>query len=576
MKNIIQKLNNLYNRSQDNPSKTIDRDLYKLLCSREMLQLSYENIKSNPGNMTPSMTPETLDGISNEELDKIVSRLQDESFQFRTSKRTKIPKASGGERPLTIAPPRDKLVQEAMRLILNSIYEPLFHEVSHGFRPNKGCHSALKHINQKFQHTTWMIEGDIEKCFDQINHHKLMEVIENKIEDRKFTKLIWKSLRAGYFESRTYKHNIIGTFQGSIISPILANIYLHKLDTEVEIIGKNYNRGNCSKVNPSYNQLRYKERVMRMQGEIEKANEIAKNKLRTRYSLFEDDNYKKIAYVRYADDWLVGVKGSKEDAKKICDQIGNTLGSLNLTLSKTKTKITNINKKKALFLGTFISRGKHTTFSRMKSNSSIKRNSRRLRFEAPLDRISKKLRESEFLKYNKSYPKFIWMSMTHRQIINRYNAVLRGLLNYYKFAHNYGTLASRVEYWLRGSCAKLLAAKYSLGTQNKVFEKFGKSMKCPESTIEFKKPSYKITLKFLTKLNPNGVIQGIYSYKSLSTLDNRKCSVCDSEHRVEMHHIRALKDLKGKSIVDTMMIKAKRKQIPLCRECHMKKHRGEI
>lgn len=152
--------------------------------------LAYENIKSKPGNMTPGILPETLDGMSVQAVDSIVEKLRDESFQFRTARRVRIPKASGGKRSLTIAPPRDKLVQEAIRLILNAIYEPIFMEQSHGFRPKRGTHSALKYINQKFQSTVWMIEGDIEKCFDSINHHKLMEILENKIKDRKFTRII--------------------------------------------------------------------------------------------------------------------------------------------------------------------------------------------------------------------------------------------------------------------------------------------------------------------------------------------------------------------------------------------------
>lgn len=129
----------------------MDRKLYKLLCSKEILRLAYENLKSAPGSMTPGVSPETLDGISDEALEEISKKLKDESFQFRTARRVQIPKANGKTRPITIAPPRDKIVQEGIRLILNSVYEPLFLDESHGFRPERGCHSALRHINQKFQ-----------------------------------------------------------------------------------------------------------------------------------------------------------------------------------------------------------------------------------------------------------------------------------------------------------------------------------------------------------------------------------------------------------------------------------------
>lgn len=129
-----------------------------------------------------------------------------------------------------------------------------------------------------------------------------MKLLEDKISDRRFTRLIWKSLRAGYFEFREYKHNIIGTFQGSIISPILANIFLHQFDIQVEKLKKEFDRGKHSKVNPIYNNLRYTERVARNSGDLETANKIAKEKILTNYSMFDDDGYKKMEYVRYADD----------------------------------------------------------------------------------------------------------------------------------------------------------------------------------------------------------------------------------------------------------------------------------
>lgn len=133
------------------PNAIIDRNLYNTIANIDTLIYAYENIKSKPGNMTPGVSPETLDGISKEKLELLLSDLLSEKFQFSPSRRIQIPKASGGERPLTIAPPIDKIVQEAMRLVLEAIYEPLFLECSHGFRPKKGCHTALKKVSQEFQ-----------------------------------------------------------------------------------------------------------------------------------------------------------------------------------------------------------------------------------------------------------------------------------------------------------------------------------------------------------------------------------------------------------------------------------------
>ena len=147
-----------------------------------------------------------------------------------------------------------------------------------------------------------MIEGDIEKCFDSINHHKLMTILENKIQDRKFTRIIWKSLRANLMETHTIKHNIIGTFQGSILSPLLANIFLHQLDEFILGEKANFDRGSASRVTPEYNRLRYAEHKLRSQGHVMEAQSIARSRRTTVYSNYHDENYKRLEYVRYADD----------------------------------------------------------------------------------------------------------------------------------------------------------------------------------------------------------------------------------------------------------------------------------
>ena len=264
-------------------------------------------------------------------------------------------------------------------------------------------------------------------------------------------------------------------------------------------IRKEFDQGSTSKINPAYNQLRYRERLLREKGETEEANKIAKQLLQTKYSNFEDPSFKKLAYVRYADDWMVGIKGTKQEAEEIKNLLEKALSAMGLTLNKTKTKITNINSDKLLFLGTVIYRAlhplhpKHLRFSRLESTSSIKRNPQRLLMEGPISWIKKKLSEAGFILNGKSHPKFIWMSMSHERILDRYNAVMRGIANYYHFAHNYGKVVTQMEYFLRGSCAKLLAAKLSLKTQSKVFRKFGTSL-ASKSGKTFEKPNYRMSL----------------------------------------------------------------------------------
>nr|YP_010555452.1 group II intron reverse transcriptase/maturase [Ramaria cf. rubripermanens]UYR22200.1 group II intron reverse transcriptase/maturase [Ramaria cf. rubripermanens] len=481
---ITDKLKDLYLRSLSHPEYPIDRNLYKLMCNIDILKLAYEKLKSKPGQMTPVINPETLDGISLLALEPIIDTLKSETFQFKAGRRIKVPKSSGGTRPLTITSPRDKLVQEAMRMILEAIYEPMFLDSSHGFRPKRSFHTALKTVNQQFQPASWIIEGDISKCFDNIDHHKLMTLIESKILDRKFTRLIWKSLKAGHFEFAIYQNNINGTPQGSIISPILANIYMTQLDQFMEELKLDFNLGNKSRETKEYNRSHYLKSTAKREGNMVLPNKLAIASRKLPRSDFSDTQFKKLTYVRYADDWIVGVKGSYDDTKIIYSKIEHFLKSINLTLSETKTKITNINKSEVMFLGTKIYRAKHTKFVRIQRTSSVRRNSRRLRLDAPIIKILSKLHEADFMKKGRSHPKFIWMSMEHRQIIHLYNAVLRGYLNYYNFTNNFGTMASSLVHILNSSCAKLLAAKYTLRTQAKVYKKFGSLLTAPAKKIK--------------------------------------------------------------------------------------------
>lgn len=301
--NVTSKLNYLSELSKKLPKgDPIKMRVSKIIEDPDFLYHAYQNIKSKPGNMTRGSSTTTLDGMSAEILNNIAKKLKTEEFQFSPAKRISIPKASGGTHPLTIAPPRDKIVQEGTRIILEAIFEPHFANESHGFRPNRGCHSALKHIRNQFQPCSWFIEGDISKCFPSIDHNLLMNIIETKILDRKFTKLIRKSLNAGYFEFTLYKHDIVGTPQGSIISPILANIFLDKLDDFIHDLKEEFDTGSRSKApkrNRNINQ--YIVRAKRV-GNMERVKQLSKELRSLPGTDYFDPTYKRLSYVRYADD----------------------------------------------------------------------------------------------------------------------------------------------------------------------------------------------------------------------------------------------------------------------------------
>lgn len=567
------KLLKLREHCMKNPDTPVNLEkIYRLMYDPSLYELAYNKLKSNPGNMTAGITPTTLDGMSMEVIERIIEKLKDNSFKFTPGRRVEIPKASGGTRPLTIAPPNwlgDKLVQEVMRMILEAIFEPTFSDNSHGFRPGRSCHTALKKIKERFGVATWYIEGDISKCFDSFDQDVLMKIIEQKIKDRRFTDLIRKALKAGYMEFRIFKHSISGTPQGSIISPILSNIYLNELDKFVERLKLDLDTGSKPKINPVYNRLRY---LKSKETSPEVLARIHKLILKTQYYKAMDPSFKKLTYVRYADDWIIGIRGSKDDCITILDKIKILLKQeLNLELSDSKTLITNAKEGKARFLATDIFRKSHQSFSSSQFGF-IKRNGREVRLEAPKQRILKKLTSVGFLENNTPVPRFLWLPNDKDTIIAQYNSVYRGLINYYSFVENRNRISSSIHYILKTSCVKLLAAKFKLETQNKVFTKFGSNLK-GENRISFVDAVYGMDA-WDFKVNSKEMIPTLYAETlSKASLSNLKCAVCDSDYRVEMHHVRMMKDLNPKlKKIDALMAKRNRKPIPLCRTCHLAYH----
>lgn len=501
--NVGSKLNKLSLRSINNPKSIIDRPLYSLLYNVEMLRYAYENIKSKPRNIIPGILPEILDSMSEEVLQNISTQLKHETFKFST-------KYFKGTKPLTIAPPRDKIVQEAIRLILEAIYEPLFLECSHGFRSKKGYHTVLNKISQDFQTTQWIIKGDISKCLDKIEHQKLMKILEQKIGDKRFTKLVWKAITAGYLEFREFKNNMISAPQGSIVSPILVNIFLHQLDEFVMELKTAFDKKErASRIKESRYFEYYIAKAIKNKNKTEIRKLIALRSLSLQTNL-NNESYRRLSYVRYAEDWMVGIRGTAEETTDILRKIKKFCTNIGIEVSETKTKITNIQKEKVLFLGTLITKSSHRSYSKIGHQRRLRRNKLGIRLEAPISRIRDILKEASFIKKGKSHPKFLWLHNDHDQIILLYNSVLRDFLNYYNFAFNYGRLATYVEFILKQSCAKLLASKFNLQTTAQVYKQFGEKLTSPKG-YEFYKPS-KITLKFLT--SSSSIIGSLYQKKT--------------------------------------------------------------
>lgn len=598
MRNPERVLNSLTKHSND-VSYKYDR-LYRILFNEEMFYVAYQRIYAKPGNMTAGSDGRTIDEMSLSRIEQLITSLKDESYQPQPSRRVYIPKKNGKMRPLGVPTFNDKLVQEVVRMILEAIYEGSFEHSSHGFRPNRSCHTALAHIKRAFNGAKWFIEGDIKGFFDNIDHDVLIDVLKERIADERFLRLIRKFANAGYIEDWKFHKTYSGTPQGGIISPILANIYLDKLDKFMEKYIANFDCGKERKRNLECRRLEAKKRkavknLKYVEDEsarselVEQIKAISMQRFQVPYSNEMDTNYKRLKYVRYADDFIIGIIGSKEEARKIKDDVAKYLQEgLKLELSEDKTLITH-SEKPALFLGYEISVWKSNFIKRTKSGYLSRTVNKIVRLGIPKNMIKHKLLEYDAveMKYHdgverwKPKARSILVDNESLEVLYRYNAEIRGLYNYYSLANNCSNLNS-FKYIMEYSMYKTFAWKYRTSVK-KLCKKYkkdgvftisftdckGKSKQAVFYNKGFKKRDSNVESKYDNLPN----VAFTLSYTSLSErLKARKCELCGATEDVEMHHVRKLKDLKGKTVWQKVMIARQRKTIAVCRPCHMKIH----
>lgn len=572
-----------------------------------MLIAAYLKLKSKPGMMSPGVDEETLDGINTDWFEKQEKSLRNETYQPKPVRREYIPKPNGKKRPLGISSPRDRIVQQAMKMVMELKLDPEFLDCSHGFRPKRSCHTALREI-RNWKGVTWFIEGDIKAFFDNIDHNIIANLISNHFKDTQLTNLYWKMVKAGYMEwdHRKYKYvpSEVGVPQGGIVSPLLSNLILNELDQFVSAKINEFNSQVVGKkkhlTNPKYMSWGRKVKLLREKLKLEmKGSNTHKNikkeirkALNTQKRLssmaIHPDSRPTIKYVRYADDWIIGVWGNRAFASKIKEEIKEKLETLKLTLSDEKTLITNARSGEAKFLGTRIKKNasnRSEIFSKCKLKKRIPGGN--IRMSAPIKEIIKKLEAKGFLENAsgewkmKSIWKFLALPM--KDIILRYRAIYNGFNNYYSFVDN-KKLMSKIYWILKISLRKTLCRKFNIG-KNGLIQKYGPNFTCNFHTtagvsktvdFEFPKP-VRNPMDFKTGgyTFRDPLYAGLWTVRTVSNI-GETCSSCGADSDIEMHHLKHIKTINVKlNSFDQMLAKINRKQVPLCSSCHHKVHSGE-
>jgi group II intron reverse transcriptase/maturase len=573
----------------------INNDLYRLMFKRDIYILAYERLKSNPGSMTPGTDKATFDGFGEATIQALIGEMRAETYHCRPVKTVFIPKANGKLRKLGLPSARDKLVQEVVRIILEAIYDspesPYFLDSSHGFRRSRSCHSALREIQHKWSGVTWLIEGDIKACFDEIDHHILVELIRRKIKDERFIALIWKFLKAGYQDlDGKHKDSFAGTPQGGIISPILANIYLHELDDFVEQMRGELEQGKQRRRNPVYRSLAQQRQNLARTGRANtREYQELSTALRELPSLDPyDPGFVRLKYVRYADDWVIGLIGSLRLAEYVRERVRSFLQTkLGLTLSEEKTKITNARSEEAAFLGSRIRLGRSNrakqklTLSTNASGKMFKRRSTGMEIvlKAPIDVIVNRLHQKGFCDASGvPVAKQAWGLLDEDQIVNLYSSINRGIQYYYRPSDNW-TYLRRIQYILTFSLAKTLATKRKTGV--------AKVLNGGSVQVQVRREGQSKTVTFYRNadwtVNRGAFIEHpeVDIVRMQIRLRTRSklgwaCCICNEDHHVEMHHVRHVRKMTNKHAkgFTRVMAALNRKQIPVCRECHRRIHNG--
>ena len=571
--------------------------LFRLMEEEVLWWEAYSRIYANKGAVTKGINNNTLDGFSQQRIVKLIGKLSNGTYRPEPTRRVYIPKANGKKRPLGIPTGDDKLVQEVVRIILERIYEPVFLNTSHGFRQRRSTHTALHQIERTWNGVKWIVNVDIASFFDSMNHQVLLAILAKKIGDKRFLTLIDSLLKAGYLEDWKFHTTYSGCPQGGICSPILSNIYLNELDAFMVDLIEEFNKGKRRKKNALYDQYCQKIAVIRSQvdkgtKDLSTAKEEITELEKVRKSLTAGDpfdpGYKRLLYCRYADDFVIGLIGSKAEAIAIMEKVKEFLVTkLKLNISETKTHIVHA-KDGTGFLGYTIkiySACKTVRIKRGNRYTLMRSIAERMQLYIPQGRLEKFSTNKKYGNYQtlKALHRGYCLNLSEAEIISIYNAELRGLANYYSLAHSVKSRINKLYHIWKVSLFKTLAAK-----RKKSVTKVANSLKLQngDSGIQFQAKGKLHTIKLFRPktweipsvdnnkldLEPRREVAMLKMSRTelIQRIKANKCEYCSTTTGpFEVHHVRGMKSLKpGKQHWQQVMITRNRKTLVLCVSCH--------
>jgi group II intron reverse transcriptase/maturase len=595
MNNASEEMKHLHTLAKRDPSKRFDH-LWELATDPVWLMQAWEEIRSNKGSMTAGIDTTIATDIDPERIQWLSKRLKTGQYQPKPVRRVYIAKSNGKMRPLGIPTLEDRIVQQALHMLMEPIFEADFYTCSHGFRRHRSTHTALRDVVRMFPRTTRTIEGDIVGCFDNIPHGLLMKAVEQRIADRKVLQVIRKFLAAGYMEQWQYHKTYSGTPQGGVLSPLLCNIFLHQLDAylmgNLRANETQAKRVSNARRNSEYRRIENK--ITRLRRQLKQTLGTAREALITELTKLErqqrDTPYyakevkhpSKVGYVRYADDFVIMVQGTKLEAQAMKDEIGKKLQEMGLALSEEKTKLTHW-RYRVNFLG-YQLHGKPT-----KKGTSI-----RPILSIPHEKLQ---RIKGALRVVGGYHQ-----IPEIDAITQMSAMFRGWCNYYRYAtapqaafndlasHTWWRYAHYVARKHRLSIAQMIWQERQAGRLGEV-KRNGRKRLTFRAFVEKKAVTLDLfpprtgqiralttTGQWTVDLKPV-IPMNWQSGRSLATrtaaLERAKgtCERCRENPVAHVHHTVALR---GKTFLARVMSDGAQRYtaIALCAECHLEEHGG--